>query len=108
MNKYLNIDEFLTGIVGGIEDFEIAGLGIIQIKALDYLDVKNITTESKGDELQAGLLIAFKGIVEPKLSVENLEQLGKAKPGIIALISKRVSQLSGMSEDSEKKVGIGS
>lgn len=108
MNTYLNLDEFLTGIIGGTEDFIIEGLGTIKIKALDYLDIKEITNQSKNDELQAGLLIAFKGIAEPKLSMEHLDQLGKAKPGIIAAISKRVSQLSGMSEDSEKKVGIGS
>lgn len=108
MSNYLNLDEFLTGIIGGTEDFVIEGLGTIKIKALDYLDIKEITTQSKNDDLEAGLLMVFKGIAEPKLSMENLEQLGKAKPGLIAAISKRVSQLSGMSEDSEKKVGIGS
>jgi hypothetical protein len=106
--SYLSADDFLVGITGGTDDLSIPGVGTIKVRALDYIDVQRINKESAGDEMQAGFLMACSGIVEPKLSADHLAQLQKARPGVIALISKRVSELSGMREDIEKKAGNGS
>lgn len=108
MTTYLSADDFLTGITGGTEDFEIPGIGKIQIRSLSVADVKTIDAKAKGNEIDAGLLMAAAGIVEPKLSAEQLEKLQSARPGIIAKISRRVSQLSGMTAEADPLVGAGS
>lgn len=106
--SYLSADDFLTGITGGTEDLTIPGVGTIKVRALDYLDLQRINREAGGDEMQAGFLMAAVGIAEPKLSEQQLEQLQKARPGVIAQISKRVSELSGMSKSAENLAGAGS
>lgn len=108
MSTYLTANDFLTGIAGTSEDFEIPGLGMIQIRSLSVMDVRRIDKEAGGDPMQMGLLMAQVGIVNPKLSAEQAARFQDSHPGILAAISKRISVLSGLSEDVEKKVGNGS
>ena len=108
MNTYLTADDFLTGIAGTNEDFVIPGLGKIQIRSLSVMDVRRIDKEAGGDPMQMGLLMVQTGMVTPKLTAEQAARLQDSHPGIVAGISKRISVLSGLSEDAEKKVGSGS
>jgi len=55
-----------------------------------------------------GLKMAQAGIVTPALTTEQAERLQDSNPGVVAAISKRIAELSGMAEDVEKKVGDGS
>lgn len=108
MAKYVNADDFLLGIVGGAADLEISGVGTIKVRALDYLDLERIHAEADGNEVRAGFMMASAGIVEPKLNEEHLGLLQKARPGVIAAISRRVQELSGIREDMENLAGGGS
>ena len=107
MNTYLTADDFLTGIAGTSEDFQIPGLGNIQIRSLSVMDVRRIDKEAGGDPMQMGLLMVQTGMVTPKLTAEQAARLQDSHPGTVAAISKRISVLSGLSEDAEKKVGSG-
>jgi len=108
MGNYLSADVFITGIAGTSEDFEIPNLGTIQIKSLSVMDVRRIEQEGENDPMKMGLLMAQAGIVKPVLSPEQAERLQHSHPGTVAAISKRISVLSGLSDDVEKKVGNGS
>lgn len=108
MSKYLSADDLLTGIVGGTKDVNIEGLGTVQVRALEYVELKVIDTEAAGDPMRAGLLIAMRGLESPKLGPDRIAQFEKARPGVIATISKAVSELSGLGDDREKKAGSGS
>lgn len=108
MSNYLSANDFLTGIAGTSEDFEIPNLGTIQIRSLSVMDVRRIEKEGEGDPMKMGLLMTQAGIVNPKLTQEQAERLQDSHPGTVAAISKRISVLSGLSEDVEKKVGNGS
>lgn len=99
MSKYLSADEFLTGIVGGTQDLELAGIGTIQIRALTILDVERIARESADNDVRAGLLMAAAGIVDPVLSPEQMQRIEQARPGIVATISQAVQRLSGIARD---------
>jgi hypothetical protein len=105
---YLQLDDFLTGITGGTTDMEIPGLGTIQVRALEFGEVQAIRTKAGDDEMQLSLHSVLVGMVAPALSEEHLTALHKARPGVIAAISTRILELSGMTDNSEKKVGIGS
>ena len=105
---YLELDEFFTGITGGTADLDI-GIGIVKVRALEFVEVQAIRQEAGDDELQLSLLSIVTGLVEPKLDHEHLSRLNKARPGVISAISRRILQLSGLTEDGEKKqVGTGS
>ena len=105
---YLELDEFFTGITGGTSDLDI-GIGIVKVRALEFVEVQSIRQEAGDDELQLSLLSIVTGLVEPKLDHEHLSRLNKARPGVISAISRRILQLSGLTEDGEKKqVGTGS
>lgn len=108
MATILTAEDFVTGITGITEDLTIPGLGTIRVKSLSVLEVKQIDAKAKGDQIETGLLMASSGIAEPKLSSEQLDQLQNARPGIIAQISRRVAQLSGMTAEADPLVGAGS
>ena len=99
---YLELDEFFTGITGGVSDLDI-GIGIVKVRALEFVEVQAIRQEAGDDELQLSLLSIVTGLVEPKLDHEHLSRLNKARPGVISAISRRILQLSGLTEDGEKK-----
>ena len=100
--SYLELDEFFTGITGGTADLDI-GIGIVKVRALEFVEVQAIRQEAGDDELQLSLLSIVTGLVEPKLDHEHLSRLNKARPGVISAISRRILQLSGLTEDGEKK-----
>ena len=103
-DTYISTEEFLAGILGETVDLQIAGFALpVKVRGLEFVDIQRIDRLSKGDELQAALHMASVGLVEPKLTPE---QLSHARPGVIRQITKAVRELSGMSdgeEDAEKK-----
>lgn len=108
MSNYLSASDFITGIAGTSEDYEIPGVGVIQIRSISVMDVRRIDKEANGDQVAMGLLMVQAGIAIPKLTPEEAARLEESHPGIVGEISKRISVLSGLSEDVEKKVGSGS
>ena len=108
MNGYLSADDFLTGIVGGEEDIELTGIGKVRIRSLEALEIQQIRAQAADDEMQMSFLAVLQGLVEPELSADHLSAIQRAKPGIIAILTRRIMEISGMGEDFEKKVGIGS
>lgn len=108
--EYLSADELLAGVVGGTIDCTIEGLGKVKLRALEYMELKEIAKQSGGDDLEAGFLIGVKSLEQPQLTKEQVELLRKAKPGAIATIVKKARVLSGMSdpEETEKNSGGGS
>lgn len=108
MSKYLSADELLTGIIGGTKDVVIDGLGSVQVRAIEYMEMKLIRQEAEDDEMRAALLLVIRGLEQPKLEGAQLDSLEKARPGVIVALAKAVQELSGLGADIEKKVGTGS
>jgi len=108
MSNYLSANDFITGIAGTSEDYDIPGVGVIQIRSISVMDVRRIEKEANGDPMAMGLMMVVAGMVNPKLTPEDTARLEESHPGIVGAISKRISVLSGLSEDAEKKVGSGS
>ena len=107
-SNYLSIDDFFIGITGSAGDLELSGLGTVKVRSLEALEVQQIRAQAGDNEMEMSFLSIVYGMVEPALSRDHLEQLHRAKPGVIAAITRRIMELSGMVEDSEKKVGTGS
>lgn len=105
---YLNIDDFFTGITGGEDDLELPGLGSVRVRSLEALEVQQIRQQAGDNDMEMSFLSIVAAMVEPKLDREHIEKLHRAKPGVIALLTRRIMELSGMVDESEKKVGSGS
>lgn len=108
MSKYLSADDFLIGIQGGEADVEIDGLGTICVRSLTAGEVQQINVAAKGDDMRLSMLAIRFGMVAPALSDDHLTALEAARPGVVAVLAKRIMDLSGMGADFEKKVGNGS
>jgi len=96
MAKYLSAGDFLAGIQGQAEDYEVAGLGVVKIKSLTTAQARQLYSQYQGDEIGMMLGAVGAGLVEPHLDAEQVAQLAEASVGPISDISKRILQLSGM------------
>jgi hypothetical protein len=112
---YVSRDDFLKALTISEEDFDVAGLGTVRIKPLSLADraaVQKANTGKDGQldvlEMQTAALIT--GLVEPKLTIDDVAALRAGRPGVIDAITLRVLETSGMesSDAFEKKVGSGS
>lgn len=100
----------LAGICGETIDFEVAGLGTIQLRPMTFTEVSK-ARGLLGDELALNRAVLKYGIAEPALSDAQIDRLmDSASAGIIGGVVRRIMQLSGMVEDDELKneAGAGS
>ena len=104
---YLSADDFLAGITGEAVDFELPGVGTIQVRSLTTAEVMRMRTVTQ-DEVMLSVLTVQYGLVAPKLDTAGVARLQEAKPGVIQKIARHIMELSDMLEDAEKKVGTGS
>lgn len=111
MTKYLGNAEFLASLAKQEHDHEIPGVGVVRIRSLTTREVHDLRHRymSKGDD-QVGMFqieSLLMAMVDPKLSKENLEAMLEGRPGIIANISDRILELSGLTEESKNGHGGG-
>lgn len=98
--------DFLAGVVGEPELFEVEGL-VVKIRSLTYAEVARINKEFDGNNFEMTFQSAKLGLVEPKLTDEQLEQLRSARPGPITAIAKRVLTISGLGGESDGPLAPG-
>ena len=111
---YITKDDFLTALTIVEEDFTLPGeLGTVRIKPLslaDRADIQRLNTGKDGKlnilEMQTAALLA--GLVQPKLTQDDVAALRAGRPAMVDAITLRIMDTSGMQDDFEKKVGDGS
>jgi len=112
---YVSKSDFLQALTITEEDFTVAGLGTVRIKPLSLADraaIQRKYTSKDGQidvlEMQMAALLA--GLVEPKLTTDDVAALKVGRPSVVDAITLRIMETSGMgdTETFEKKVGSGS
>lgn len=111
---YITKDDFLTALAIVEEDFTLPGeLGTVRIKPLSLADRAAIQKQNTGKdgqldilEMQTAALLA--GLIEPKLTQDDMVALRAGRPALVDAITLRIMETSGMQDDFEKKVGDGS
>lgn len=103
----MNKETFLTGLCADVEDLEVEGIGTIKIRGLTAKEARKISTYSEKDEYKGTLLTLVFGIVEPKLSEEDLETLGDASIKKLFPIAERIAELSGETKEDSPTAGSG-
>ena len=96
----MNKQDFLKAICGGSFDHQI-GEDIVRIKGLSVKDMREVSELSADDPLKAGLLTVVFGMVDPKLSIEDLEALGEGSASYIGSLAEAIAKLSGIVGESE-------
>lgn len=96
--NYVSADDFLAGILGETVDYELAGVGLVQVRTLTFAEVRELTRRHQGDVEALTLGAVALGLVQPALTAEQAARLEQAKVGVIAELSGRIMQLSGMVE----------
>lgn len=95
----LSKTDFLSGITGDSVEFEIENVGTVLLRSLTVKELRILANDYKDDEIGAGVATLLYGLVEPKLDKEDMKEIENAVPGIIMKISKRISELSGLENE---------
>lgn len=98
---YLTKADFLAGITLTPQDFEVEGLGMVQVRGLNMVDLDELRSKFGDNEIMLMLHGAHRGLVNPQLSVDDLDVFGQGNPDIIVAIGKRVFELSGRGDKKE-------
>lgn len=107
---YLSTADFLNGITLEPVDVEVKGLGTVQVRGLTAMEMARITDRAKGDSAEVMVLAAYYGLVQPRLTEDDLPALRGAAALRFAPIMQRIMELSGQgdAEKTEGEVGGGS
>ena len=94
--RHLTREELLGKLLVREQDVELPGLGLVRIRGLNVdegLAAAQSESESMGDRLKR---ICLLGLVEPKLELADLEELGHASLGGLSTLVERIVALSGL------------
>lgn len=107
---YLTKADLLAGITLKPQDLEIEGLGLVQVRGLGLAELDEIQVQANGRDLLLALYGAQRGLINPQLSTEELNQLAYGDAQIVSNIAERVFSLSarGDRKEIDPLVGNGS
>ena len=107
MSKYLSADDFLKGIIGEEEDFEIEGVGTIRIRPVGMGEAMRISSVALTDAERFVQLLS-RAIVSPQLDETQVQALYGATADKLRPILDRISAMTGKAEDADPLAGGGS
>lgn len=90
--------DFLAAVAGKTELFEVAGV-TVELRSLDYTEVGELRARHGDDFVEMSMQAILLGLVSPKLDEAQLAQLRHSRPGPLAEIAARITEISGLSDD---------
>lgn len=99
----MNKQDFLNSIIGKPTQINVEGM-YLSIKSVSIEDLELIESTSSNNADRALLLIVY-GLVDPKLEKEDIDQLKKAKPGLIMKLAEMITKISGLTDEDESPTG---
>ncbi len=105
--KTISREDFLAGMRPKPEEFNVDGLGVIKIRAISLSEREEIKSGStpfggKVDEAKFAAITLLKGVVDPKLTLQDVAELQGANFGIVNKIGNRIWELSGIKSGAEE------
>lgn len=100
---HLTKDELLAKLRRREKPFDLPGGGSIRIQGLSVDDFSAVRSMGEEDTESSALFkrVCLLGIVEPKLSADDLEALGESDLGAVTAIANEIMRLSGMLDTGE-------
>ncbi len=99
--SYLTKADLLAGVTLKPQDFEVEGLGWVQVRGLSMNEASEIRSIVGDNEAQLLLHFAHRGLVNPQFSLDEVQSLGDASVGFITALGRRVTELCGLGDKKE-------
>jgi cytoplasmic iron level regulating protein YaaA (DUF328/UPF0246 family) len=99
--EFAEVSDFLTGSTGEKEILIKSLNKKIKIRKLSIGDVANITKASPDSEIEQYIWVAYKGLVFPKLTYEQLKNMGMV---YVLEIAGSIVEYSGLDKESLARV----
>lgn len=96
--SYLSESDFMDGVLLRPVDFEVPGLGWVQVRGLSAIEIDDLTTKHANHPLFMALEAVVTGMVTPKLSEKGVKALYDGNPGPVEALSTRILELSGQGD----------
>lgn len=97
----LSASDFLAAIQRRPEVFEIEGVGAVKIQPLTVSEAVSITDKYSTNVKEGIFEMIGLGLVEPKLTEEQIAQLQNAAPGPVMALFERIAALSATATSGE-------
>lgn len=99
--KSMSRDEFFSAVRPKSENFDLAGFGTVVIQPITLKDREEIRSGSinhagKVDEAAWMSLTILKGLVDPKLTPQDVAQIQQSSFGHLRSLSERIWVISGI------------
>ena len=94
--------DMLFGSQDAVEvELETLGGKIVKVKPLTLSDLSAIRKYSKGDDVEFVKGMIFRGLVEPKLTIE---EVGNLRLDIVNELSSHIARVSGLTKGSMEEI----
>lgn len=78
--------------------------GRFRVRALDFGEVVSMKEEVEdASEWESTKILLAAGLVEPSVTIETAETLGRLRPKTIGKIVEAITEISGMEQDDDEK-----
>lgn len=99
MSRYLTKADFLAGITLKPVDFEVDGLGTVQVRGLSIAESTAINDRCGEDNIKKGMEAVVVGMCNPQLSLDDVQALYDGDPRKVSALAVRISELSGSGDE---------
>lgn len=96
--SYLSEQDFINGTLLRPVDFDVPGLGWVQVRGLSSVEIDDLTTKYQDKPIIMAVEAVVIGLVTPKLSEAGVQALHNGKPDIVEALSTRILELSGQGD----------
>lgn len=96
--SYLSEADFTDGVLLRPVDFEVPGLGWVQVRGLSSIEIDDMTTKYKDKPILMAVEAVVLGLVTPKLSPAGVEALRNGRSDAVEAMSMRILELSGQGD----------
>jgi len=97
--EYAQVSELLSSSEGE-KQITVAGKSIL-IKKINMGELSDILKVSKESELEQYIWVVYKGVLKPKLTVDQTRKLA---PAMLLAIALEIQKFSGLDKDSVSKL----
>lgn len=94
----INKSQLFEQLAGKTSIVEIEEVGEIEIRGLSFADVQEIQSMNV-DGMNSSLHFIQRGLINPKLEIEDIELLKQSQPTKLFRIAKAIQEISGLESE---------
>lgn len=96
----INKAQLFEQLAGKSSVVDIDGVGEIEVRGLSFADVQEIQLRDV-DPMESSLHFIVKGLMNPKLTEEDISKLKESSPNKLFAIAKVIQEISGLTDSED-------